>query len=618
MKRFLQDCHILFRRLYQQDDNTAYARQQLSRTLFLCFLEQSNVTIPPWLEAYGHQATVPDALRAYTFSLSDDATDVVTPRLFGQAVEQCHTPTDRKRKGAFYTPRPLVESMVRLSLIDYLSATTPNPRAAIEQVWHLAHRPDDARLDDALARLKICDPAIGTGGFALGLLDDIVRVRHRLDASRSRYALKWHTIQHTLHGIDIDPVNLEIVRMRLWLSLLAEQPALETLPDLPPNFVAGNALVITGEVAQLFQTRFDLIIGNPPWVTLRRATLDPALADYYQQHYTTGFKLNLFALFVELGLKQLPPRGILSLLVPSRLLDTPSYHGLRQQFVGTYTILGIDTVPSRLFADIVAEQIILRLEKSPTQQTTIPVGTFQQAQRRHIPLAQVMQHPNLTVNIHCSPRALSIVAAFQQRPHILLGDICDVHVGMMIKHKQRMLRDTPPTPTPIVTGRDLTQHLIRKRRYFEVDKVEIFGGTKRPIKHQESPKLLLRKTGQTLVCAYDNQATFAEQSVYLVLLRAHSFDLRFLSAVLNSKLLTYYFRNELITNPQAYPYLQHYDVRKLPIPRLNQREQAPYIQQVDDILRQPAQMSPALAEIDRLMYGWYGLTPADIQQIEQP
>jgi len=69
----------------------------------------------------------------------------------------------------------------------------------------------------------------------------------------------------------------------------------------------------------------------------------------------------------------------------------------------------------------------------------------------------------------------------------------------------------------IIVGRDFDRYIKFQNRFFNPNKVEIFGGTKNPKKHLVSPKLFVRKTGDRIVALFDNEGIFAEQSVYLVL-----------------------------------------------------------------------------------------------------
>lgn len=118
-------------------------------------------------------------------------------------------------------------------------------------------------LDDALANIKVCDPAIGSGAFPVGMLTEIVKARtvlslylqsnsstllesgHEQDA-RNTYNLKRHCIQNSLYGVDIDPGAIEIAKLRLWLSLVVDEDdytSIQPLPNLDYKIMQGNSLI---------------------------------------------------------------------------------------------------------------------------------------------------------------------------------------------------------------------------------------------------------------------------------------------------------------------------------------------------------------------------------------
>ncbi len=107
-------------------------------------------------------------------------------------------------------------------------------------------------LDDKLAAITVCDPAIGSGAFPVGMMQEIVRARSALtpyfndSAERSAYHFKRHAIQNCLYGVDIDPGAVEIARLRLWLSLVVDEEdvqQIKPLPNLDYKVVVGNSLL---------------------------------------------------------------------------------------------------------------------------------------------------------------------------------------------------------------------------------------------------------------------------------------------------------------------------------------------------------------------------------------
>lgn len=108
-----------------------------------------------------------------------------------------------------------------------------------------------ASLDKALADIKICDPAIGSGAFPVGLLHEIVTARQVLNSFLQRdgytpYNLKRHAIQESIYGVDIDASAIDIARLRLWLSMIVDEEdydTIEALPNLDYKIVRGNSLI---------------------------------------------------------------------------------------------------------------------------------------------------------------------------------------------------------------------------------------------------------------------------------------------------------------------------------------------------------------------------------------
>ena len=194
--------------------------------------------------------------------------------MLGKVFDNLIEDNRRKGLGAFYTPREIVHFMCQESLINYLDTRlqgawlghpapeqapvmgekTPKPlshsRADLE-LWlrqsdQFAHyaaagvageryaKPPDsirkfAREIDAILRdITICDPAIGSGAFPVGMMMEIVRARMALTpyfndvAERTAYHFKRHVIQSSIYGVDIDPGAVEIAKLRLWLSLVVD------------------------------------------------------------------------------------------------------------------------------------------------------------------------------------------------------------------------------------------------------------------------------------------------------------------------------------------------------------------------------------------------------------
>ncbi len=105
-------------------------------------------------------------------------------------------------------------------------------------------------IDEKLAHIKICDPAIGSGAFPVGMMSEIVKARNVLslyikESDRTLYHFKRECIERSLYGVDIDPGAVEIAKLRLWLSLVVDEDdirQIKPLPNLDYKIVCGNSL----------------------------------------------------------------------------------------------------------------------------------------------------------------------------------------------------------------------------------------------------------------------------------------------------------------------------------------------------------------------------------------
>jgi hypothetical protein len=112
-------------------------------------------------------------------------------------------------------------------------------------------RKNAKRIDDLLANITVCDPAVGSGAFPVGMMTEIVRVRNVLSVflkedGRSDYEFKRRCIEHSLYGVDIDPGAVEIAKLRLWLSLIVDEEDIKNikpLPNLDYRIMQGNSLI---------------------------------------------------------------------------------------------------------------------------------------------------------------------------------------------------------------------------------------------------------------------------------------------------------------------------------------------------------------------------------------
>ena len=197
-----------------------------------------------------------DFFASYNFTIDendpDDAEVGVDPEMLGRIFENLLE--DNKDKGAFYTPKEIVSYMCRESLIAYLQTDIEDEptKEAIRQfvtTYDVATLGANDRfrqqVDEALKNVKICDPAIGSGAFPMGLLKELFQCRTAIEGiAQSKAAeIKKHIIQQNIYGVDIERGAVDIARLRFWLSLIVDEEIPQALPNLDFKIMQGNSLL---------------------------------------------------------------------------------------------------------------------------------------------------------------------------------------------------------------------------------------------------------------------------------------------------------------------------------------------------------------------------------------
>ena len=189
----------------------------------------------------------------YNFTIDEndpnDAEVGVDPEMLGKIFENLLE--DNKDKGTFYTPKEIVRYMCQESLIAYLETATS---IAKDKIRAFVVSPEEGavgipeakkpKLITALEEIKICDPAIGSGAFPMGLLNELLHCREALTGEHcNRAELKRNIIQNNIYGVDIEKGAVDIARLRFWLSIVVDENVPSPLPNLDYKIMQGNSLI---------------------------------------------------------------------------------------------------------------------------------------------------------------------------------------------------------------------------------------------------------------------------------------------------------------------------------------------------------------------------------------
>jgi len=411
----------------------------------------------------------------------------VDPEMLGKVFENLLEVKDRKSKGTYYTPREIVHYMCQQSLINYLdtavntgkkktiapekpkqnkffgepehqqmSLHSSEPIVPQEDITSLilhgqsalehdtrvenkgretkrypfqmpeTIRENVAAIDKALESIRICDPAVGSGAFLVGMMHEIVNARQvlstYLDGSKNRtpYDFKRYAIQNCLYGVDIDLGAVEIAKLRLWLSLVVdeeEREKIKPLPNLDYKIVCGNSLIgvprtlenwkdfaelerlkplffnetnarkkqdyknqIDQTIAKITnghtdfdfeiyfsevfheKSGFDVVIANPPYV---KEAVNKNAFDGLRKSECYQGKMDLWYLFGSKGLDVLKKNGIMCFIATNNWVSNDGASKFRNKVITQGRIINfVDFRNYKVFAAGIQTMVFLILKQS--------------------------------------------------------------------------------------------------------------------------------------------------------------------------------------------------------------------------------------------------------------
>lgn len=209
---------------------------------------------------YSYFKDLMDFFSQYNFTIDendpDDSEVGIDPEMLGHIFENLLE--DNKDKGAFYTPKEIVQYMCRQSVIQYLKTHEPSDQYAdaIEQLINdgvvspiLQSKSIATRFIQLLKEVKVCDPAIGSGAFPMGILYVLYHAIHHLHSHAEPHGnfdstqTKRDIIQNNIFGVDIEQGAVDIARLRFWLALVVDADKPQPLPNLDYKITCGNSLL---------------------------------------------------------------------------------------------------------------------------------------------------------------------------------------------------------------------------------------------------------------------------------------------------------------------------------------------------------------------------------------
>ena len=648
-------------------------------------------------------------LDSYNFTIdendTDDAEIGIDPEMLGRIFENLLE--DNKDKGAFYTPKEIVDYMCRESIIAYLQ-NDKFSESGNETIRKFVETYDGSTLSieqrkylkDKLKAVKICDPAIGSGAFPMGLVNLLSKLYSALRISTDAAVIKRHIMEQNIYGVDIEKGAVDIARLRFWLAMIFEEKEPLPLPNLHFKIMQGNSLLesynsidlsdltkVSGQ-SSLFDSEnserealnsslksyyktsdhtlrdrlfndiinnvrrqlldknitlpagkdpsantdfflwhtwfsdvfsnggFDIVIGNPPYGYLFK---DSKYRNQIISNYSVAeYKVEAYSVFTQLAHKLLRNNGILSFITPYTFVSGIYFSKFRKFLsntgVRTFVLLG-----KKVFEDAEVDTAIFLLPKEKNIENIkfADLRPFESARDLDsMQLSQIRSSDFFAkydeVLLTATKEEIDIYLKLYNNTPDRLENAVEFYHGVQTRGngkaltKQRINNDS----LPIIKGADFNRYKYPVHsNYITFTKDNIKSGG--DISFYDVPKkLVVRTTADRIIASIDYNRYIALNSVNVAIPRDNSIDLEFVLAVLNSKLMEFWYRMTVQETAKTFAEVKIVYLNRLPL--FSSSKDTLSISKMSKTIYDTEDGSNVIDLLDTAIYKMYNLTYSEV------
>ena len=544
-----------------------------------------------------------------------------------------HNNKDRKKSGSYYTPQDIVDYIVKESIGPICKNT-----------------------QESILSLKICDPACGSGHFLIGVIKYLEKRMQKIICDNSKGYLdidvaeiRWKILNNCIFGADINPLAIKLTKLSLWMYTARKDSPLEPLDD---QFICGNSLhedeKLNGFVWQKIFPKvfdkggFDAIVGNPPYIFTRYKKISKEEKQLYSKYQVSNFQKNTYSLFVEKSFELLNKNGNLGFIIPKNWMTISTMKLFRQMLTTKSCNLTIVNHTYSVFKGVSVDTSVI-ISKSKGKRELYLYESCKPNEVKLIDRRCLKDISNgRVVNFNkLDEQSINIMSKIEHNSK-KLEDLAIIKSGL---EDYGQGKGDPPQTKQMMNQRiyhakekkDITYKKCLGRAQIERYYTKWSGyylkygknlSGPRKISLFQGERILVRqipaKPPYSIVSALVTEEILSDRN-YMIIKNNSDYDIRFILAVINSRIITYWFNTTFQKlQRKTQPQFKITELKTFPIPNLKSKrdfklckEIIDEVKKIESYTKQTKQFRLSNENIDKKLVKLFNLSIEDIQFIER-
>ena len=338
-----------------------------------------------------------------------------------------------------------------------------------------------------------------------------------------------------------------------------------------PEVFFGPAIGTTQVIELKENSGFDVVVGNPPWASVRgkhiSGLFDEADIQFAEMRFPENtYMPNAYEFFIATALTLISKHGFHSFIVPDRMGFNASLEYLRQRLIKQYSLVSL--VYKMPFPDVIADTLTYVVTaKNMGLEHEISVADYGM-ETVLVPVSFYLTVGDTAFIFFTSKKVFDALESIDHSKVFPLREVAQTTSGFGGKSSEITETRTHSRQIPVIKGSDVGHYVVTDCHFFLFIDENLTGRTRDEEKLGYRPKVLLRKTGECLYAAFDDTDAYPEQSVYFLYDIAKNYSPLFLLTLLNSNVFKFYYANKLVTNRDSTPQLKKIHLDSFPIRRI--------------------------------------------------